>query len=962
LNRNLVNSCWRSARKWETTTTLQRTISPQNELCNRPQPLTKRLLPRWGFCLFALVSFTLHSLAQTQYLEPYTFVTLAGNADQSGYADGIGSNALFNFPYALAVDRAGNVYIADSGNSVIRKAAPVRTAAATNWVVTTLAGHFEIGTNGYPTVGYADGVGTNALFNSPTGIAVDESGALYVSDTGNVAIRKITPTPINHDTNWVVTTIAGQPGQGGCLDGTNNGARFSYPVAIAVNGAGDVFVGDNYPGLIRKIQHQGANWIVNTLVGDALLTNSTWIGFQDGLGTNAQFGFVETLCLDPAGNLIAADSINSAIRKMSPVGTNWLVTTLAGPIFTGGIGAYADGPRWAGWLWSPIGVGADRTGNVFAGDTGNAAIRKITPDGVVTTVAGRRYGQEPDYTPVYGSSDGTGIDAMFRSPAGVAFDPAGNLYVVDYANHNIRVGWRYTPPPDPANYGHPEFNVQPQSQTVAATYQAMFAVAITNATAVGYQWRKEGLNIPGATNAVLVINNVCSQDAGMYQALVYYTPGNHPHPNPQLLESTQAVLTVTVPYTFTGLAGWLEPGYSNGVGSQARFDMPLGMAIDNAGTVYVADSNNSLLRSVTRAGVVSTLSGWEVAGPGVPPGGRPAQFTQPIGLAGDAAGNLYLASWDSTIKKLTWAGTNWLVSTIAGAPWTHGSADGIGSQARFGFLWGLASDTHTNLYVVDLGNETIRKLSPLGTNWYVTTLAGTPGVPGMNDGTNGDAQFTYPRGLAADAAGNVFVADTGNHSIRRITPSGVVTTIAGSRPNIGSVDGLGNVAQFLFPNWVAVDPSGALYVADQYNSAIRKLVQIGTNWLVTTIAGSAGNEGQFDGTGKQVQFVFPRSIAIDGLGNLYIADQFNLIRKGWAADRPPAVVLNAPVLSEDQIRLDFTLASGAADSFTLLQSGLPYGPWAVAPAVLTTNVPGVSFSFTTPQSHTPAKYYRLHVR
>jgi sugar lactone lactonase YvrE len=955
LNRNLVNAYCRSARNGETTTTLQRTISPQNHLGNRPQLLTKRLLPRWTFCLFAFVSLTLHSFAQTQYAEPYTFITLAGNADQAGYADGVGTNALFNYPYALAVDRAGNVYIADTGNSVIRKAAPIRTATATNWAVTTIAGDFQIGTNGYPTVGYADGIGTNALFNSPSGIAVDESGTLYVSDSGNVVIRKIAPTPADGATNWVVTTIAGQPGQGGRLDGTNNGARFSLPFGIAVNDAGDLFVGDNFPGLIRKVQHLGTNWVVNTLVGNAP-------GFQDGLGTNAGFGFVETVCLDSAGNIFAADSENSSIRKISPVGTNWMVTSLAGPIFGAGIDTYADGPRGFGWLWYPVGVAADQAGNIFAGDTDNAAIRKITPNGIVTTVAGRRYGQNPNYQPVYGSSDGTGIDAIFRNPAGVAFDSAGNLYVADFANANIRVGWRYAPPPDPANYGHPQFTVQPQSQNVASTYQATFAVAITNAMPVGYQWKKDGLNIPAATNSVLAISNVSAQDAGMYQALVYYTPGNHPHPEPQTVESTQAVLTVSVPYTFTSLAGWLEPGYSDAVGSNSRFSFPMGMAVDNAGTVYVADYNNSKLRSITRAGVVSTLTGWETDGPGVPVGGRPAQFSQPVGLAGDAMGNLYLASFDNTIRKLTWMGTNWLVNTIAGARGSNGSADGIGSHARFNFPWGIASDPQTNLYVTDLGNATIRKITPVGTNWYVTTLAGTLGINGMKDGTNGDAQFTFPRGIAVDAAGNVFIADTGNHAIRRITAAGAVTTIAGSASNIGSADGFGNAAQFLSPSWVAADTAGTVYVADHYNSAIRKLVQVGTNWLVTTIAGLSGHEGHADATGSHARFVWPNSITLDRLGNLYVADQFNIIRKGWAADAPPVAVLNPPIISEDQVRLDFTLSSGAADSFTLLQSGLPCGPWAVATAVLTTNAPGVSFSFTTPQSHAPATYYRLHVR
>jgi sugar lactone lactonase YvrE len=928
-----------------------------------PCALLRSICPVWlnlkcitslGCVWFGLIS---QILAQEQYAEPYTFVTLAGRYQAGtgsypvgGYADGVGTNALFSYPSGIVVDKAGNLFVTDSYNSLIRRISQVREHGTTNWVVTTIAGHIVFG-DGSVSGGYADGIGTNALFSWPVGITLDEGGRLYVADAQNHVIRMITPTATQDSmvTNWVVTTLIGQPGATGHQDGTNSAATFTFPTGIAFDHAGNLVVCDNYPGFLRRINRQGSNWIVRTFAGGGVAAGDIENPMGDGIGTNAQFGYLGGITIDSIGNMLVADLGNNAIRKVSAVGTEWLVTTLAGD--GPSLGGFWDGPRGFGLFAWPEGVGVDSSGNVIVADTSNAAIRRVTPDGIVTTIAGGRAG----------SADGTGIDAMFRAPVAIAIGSDGKVYVVDEINGNIRMGWPYEPPPQPASHGPPKIVVQPQSQTVAATYDAVFTVALTNVHPVSYQWRKDGRDIPGATNALLSITNVSLRDAGTYQALIEDGRGIHPHPNPHTLQSEPASLRVIMPYTFTSLAGWLEAGNTNGTGNQARFDFPMGMAIDGDGTVYVSDFGNSVLRAITRAGVVSTLTPWEASGPGVPVGGRPAAFTQPAGLAIDGGGNLYLASLDHSIKKLTFMGTNWLVSTIAGVPFTPGYVDGIGAQARFTFPMGLAVDLRTNLYVVDTGSSTIRKIAPLGADWYVSTLAGTPWISGLNDGTNGDAQFTFPRGITVNAEGEVFVADMGNHAIRRITPSGVVTTIAGSRANIGSADGYGNAAQFLFPVWVVADNAGALYVADHYNSAIRRVAQVGTNWLVTTIAGRAGHEGQADGTGNGVQFVVPGLIALDELGNLYVADSFNIIRKGWRADVPPAILLSPPVVAAGEIRLDFALSTGAASSFSLLQSSLPSAGWFAASAMLTTNVPGVSFSFTLPQLQAPSQFFRVHV-
>jgi sugar lactone lactonase YvrE len=256
--------------------------------------------------------------------------------------------------------------------------------------------------------------------------------------------------------------------------------------------------------------------------------------------------------------------------------------------------------------------------------------------------------------------------------------------------------------------------------------------------------------------------------------------------------------------------------------------------------------------------------------------GSSARFNNPEGIAADQAGNLYVAERaSSTIRKVTAQG---VVTTLAGTTGAEGSADGTGAAARFRTPSRLEADQSGNLFVTDLGNSTIRKITPDG---VVTTVAGTAGVCGTADGTGTAAQFCQPQGIAIDQSNNLYVTDTINHTVRKIDPAGVVTTLAGTAGVCGSADGLATAAQFCQPQDIAVDNLGNLYVADTANSTIRKITAAG---LVTTLAGRAGECGTADGSGTAARFCLENGIAVDKAGNLFVADTGNsTIRKITAA-------------------------------------------------------------------------------
>jgi sugar lactone lactonase YvrE len=313
----------------------------------------------------------------------------------------------------------------------------------------------------------------------------------------------------------------------------------------------------------------------------------------------------------------------------------------------------------------------------------------------------------------------------------------------------------------------------------------------------------------------------------------------------------------------------LDPpsGVANGMESVAPFNTPWGVATDSSGNVYVTDTNNHTVRMINPGGAITTLAGLAGNSGSADGTGSRARFNHPLGVATDNSANVYVADTNNqTIRKITPSGA---VTTLAGLAGNGGSADGMGSAARFGYAYGVTTDSSGNIYVADAGNNTIRKITVAG---GVTTLAGLAGHAGRADGIGSAARFNNPNGVATDSSGNIYVADRGNNTIRKVTPAGAVTTLAGLAGTGWSTDGTGSEARFDFPQGVATDSSGNVYVADSNSHTIRRITPAGE---VTTIAGARGCQGSADGTGSEAWFNWPQGVATDGSGNVYVVDTNN---------------------------------------------------------------------------------------
>ena len=460
--------------------------------------------------------------------------------------------------------------------------------------------------------------------------------------------------------------------------------------------------------------------------------------------------------------------------------------------------------------------------------------------------------------------------------------------------------------------GPPLVTTQPASQLPANGQSAVFSITAGGVAPFAYQWQRlpagsstwgnltdNGTYTGSSTASITVASTTTAMSGDQFRCVVTNAFGSATSNSASLLVGVQSAPLVVGP--FAGVAG--TAGSTNGTGTGALFNTPGGIALDASGNIFVADTGNQTIRKVTPTGAVILYAG--TAGSAARSNTGNGPFNSPSNVAVDASGNVYVAdAGNQLIRKITPAK---IVSTLAGRSGRAGSSNGTGSGARFNSPQGVAVDSAGNVYVADAGNNMIRKVTPAGA---VTTFAGST-TSGRADGTGTTARFSYPVDVAVDATGNVYVADTHNNTIRKITSAGVVTTIAGTAGVAGSSDGLSTSATFKSPSGVRLDAAGNLYIADWGNQTIRLLTPSG---IVTTIAGTAGTIGSANGIGPAALFNYPSNAAPDANGNVYLIDTSNdTLRLGTFA--------TAPAIQFQPISL--SIASGLNATFTFSASGNP---------------------------------------
>jgi len=617
--------------------------------------------------------------------------------------------------------------------------------------------------------GNADGAGLDlARFDSPMAVARDQLGNVYVADTLNGLIRRIDPA-------GVVTVVAGSRHEKGHRDGFGDEALFTAPAALAML-AGTLYVADWNHTIRRIVGPHTAAPLVTTVAGRA---NEP--GAVDGVGDAARFNAPSGLAFDSEGRLYVADEASHTIRRID-VGTRE-VTTYAGRAFQAGSD---DGNRLVARFRGPRGLHMSVVDGLSVADTGNHAVRHIDRLGQVITVAGT--------AGVAGYRNGPAAQALFSSPTDLV-QMSDSLYVADRDNHVIRnilggqvrtgagTGMRGS------NDGQPE-----QAQFDAPTGLA---------------------------------------DGGSDQLLIA-----------DLLNHAIRVLPVGASaLPVTTLAGQKpQPGASDGHWAVARFCGPGAVAGASRDALLIADSANHTLRRLAGS-AVSTLAGAAGHAATTDGTGAQARFDLPVGIAID--GDVAWVTQNGAVRRVDAGGT---VQTLVRAA----ASNGLLQQPH-----GIAVDATGHAYVSDRGTHRIVRISAAGD---VTEVAGG-GVPGRSDGTGGGARFDTPSGIAVDRARNLlYVADSGNHTIRRVHANGVVETLAGAAGDPGRADGAGAAARFRQPSAVAVGRDGNVYVADRGNHTIRRITPDGQ---VTTIAGEAGVAG-FKPGALPALFARPEGIAAIG--------------------------------------------------------------------------------------------------
>ncbi len=760
-----------------------------------------------------LLDSTLVHLTLSGFMLPLVFIAPLTSAQivETIAGGGIGDNAaaiagiLSNGVEGIAIDALGNLYIADGNYHRVRK------LTTSTGAITTVAG------NGYSEYNGDNIAAVSASINHPRSVVVDGSGNLYIADS-NSRIRKVSAA------TGIVSTVAGTGTAG--YDGDNIAAvnaKLNVPRSLALDAAGNLYFADQNNVRIRKVN--SATGVMTTVAGSGL----TGYDGDNVPATSAALSGPKGITLDASGNLYIADTGNSRIRKVAvSTGT---ITTIAGPGVPGSIG---DGlPATEATLFTPVSVAIDSSGNLYIADS-DSRVRKITAaTGIISTAAGTG-------TRGYNSDNIAAIAAILDFPTGVALDQAGNLYIADQNNRRIRkVSAATGIISTVAGVGTMSFNGDniaatsdtlnsPLSVAVDSSGNVYFADAGNHrvrkiTTATGLITTVAGTGVQGyngdniaATSAMLNIPYGVAVDT---LGNVYVADGGNNRVRKVTIGS--GIITTVVGNGVSAYNG------DNISAINATVNNPIGVAVDSSGDLYIADSRNNRIRKVTVAtGIITTVAGNGESGFYMDNLlATNAALRYPVSVALDSSKNIYIVDQDEGRIRKVEISTGVLKTVVgSGLQAFNGDADNIPAlSAKLNIPTGVAVDSKGNLYISesfvrfnalqqDTGNHRIRKVD--ADTQIITKLIGGIGPPGYNgDGNASNTTLAFPSGIALDSADNLYIADSGNHRIRKLAAAPSVNfhglwwnSPAGSESGWGI--NLAHQGNLLFATWFTYDAAG----------------------------------------------------------------------------------------------------------------------------------------------------------